>query len=71
MTPSPTQSPSAAAVQNEVLLLDATVTTLAGRQGINAPFSDGAGTAATFDWPSGIAMRPDGVAVLVRRDTAQ
>jgi hypothetical protein len=45
-----------------------TITTLAGRQGITSPFSDGVGTVATFAAPACIALNGAGtVALLVRR----
>jgi hypothetical protein len=45
----------------------ASVTTLAGRQGMSAPFADGVGTFATFNFPSGVAVDSRGTfAVVVR-----
>jgi hypothetical protein len=41
------------------------VRTLAGQQGISAPFSDGVGSAATFNFPHGVALDSTGVLALV------
>jgi hypothetical protein len=45
----------------------ARVTTLAGRQGVESPFSDGIGTMATFYFPYGIALDSAGSIALVVR----
>jgi hypothetical protein len=35
------------------------VASLAGRQGVTAPYADGVGTAATFSIPRGVALSGD------------
>jgi hypothetical protein len=42
-----------------------TVRTLAGRQGVSAPFSDGVGSTATFNSPTGVALDSMGTLALV------
>lgn len=50
-----------------ILISSKTVTTLAGRRGVSAPFSDGVGAFATFNFPDGVAMNADGTIALVVR----
>jgi hypothetical protein len=45
------------------------VRTLGGRQGISAPFADGAGSVATFGGPHGIALDSSGALALVVSST--
>lgn len=49
----------------QIAVSTGTVTTLAGRQGVSAPFSDGIGTVATFAKPNGIATNSDGSIFIV------
>jgi hypothetical protein len=48
-----------------VQLVNASVTTLAGRLGITSPFSDGVGTMSTFYWPVGIVLNAIATIALV------
>jgi hypothetical protein len=57
--------PLAVAQSPLFLLANATVRTVAGRQGVTAPFSDGVGSAATFSNPFYVALNTTGAFALI------
>jgi hypothetical protein len=55
----------ASAQPMRLMLANASVRTLVGRQGVYAPFSDGVGSSATFHQPVGVALDSSGALALV------
>jgi hypothetical protein len=64
-SPFPAQADQNNHLIRAIVVASGVVTTLAGRQGVTSPFTDGIGSVATFNFPSGISVDGLGTVALV------